>query len=311
MTDQHGLFVELDSADTGTSAQEARLALAGLMGRGPGGVVRTGAAVDDMTPIVVGTGAMSYQIRPFVLVTKFSDANGPVLVANRATQTVTTTVAPGTNPRIDSVYALNRHVSGDGMSGDDNDVIFGVVQGTANLIPAQPAVPTGAVRLRDFQVTPGAGSTSGLTATDPANFWTVANGGIIPDSKGASTGKVWNGTDWVSIGFGSTAWATPTPGPAANLSPAWGEPGTRYKREGSIVFLEVECQTTSGGGSGWLICTLPAGFRPSIRFSFALHNGSGTPYGWAEVNPDGTVTANQSVVSGGQVVGGVAFPIGA
>lgn len=194
-----GIFVLEDGSNTGTTAKQARRALAGLHARATGGGARPGVLIDDMSAVVVGKANMSYDVRPAVFVTKFSDANGPTDSASEATVNVVTTAAPGANSRIDAVYAIQRLLTADGGSGTTNVLEFGVVQGSVAASPIAPAVPAGSVRLADVTVTSGVTATSGLTYEAPADLWTVANGGLIPASKGSRQFSVWNGTSYVTL----------------------------------------------------------------------------------------------------------------
>lgn len=204
MTGLRGLFIQRDGSNNGTSPKGARLALGGLLGRATGGVVRPGALVDSMDPIVTGSGTMSYNVRAAVFATKFSDANGPVVSPNDAIVAVATTAAPGVNKRIDSVYVIQDLISADGGSTTTNELRFGVVQGSTSATPSAPAVPAGALRLADIEVTALATATSGLTFTTPPDLWTVANGGALPAAKGSREYLLWNGTEFLRI-YASTA----------------------------------------------------------------------------------------------------------
>lgn len=196
MAGLRALFVQRDGSNNGTVPKGARLALGGLLAPGTTDPlsVRTGVLVDGMGPVVVGTGAMSYQVRPFVGVTKYSDSNGPTVAANDGPVTVTTTPAPGANSRIDRVWMIQRLITGDGGAGTVNVFEFGVTQGNVAASPTPPtSIPAGAVALADFTVTAGVTSTASLTA-ERRHEWTVANGGIIP--AGERRGRFWDGSGW-------------------------------------------------------------------------------------------------------------------
>lgn len=193
MAGLRGLFVQRDGSNNGTTPKGARLALAGLLARSTSGTVQPGVLVDGMGPVVSGTGAMSYSVRACTIVTKSSDANGPVVSSNDAAVSVATTDAPGSNSRIDAVYAMQDLVSADGGSGTSNDFTFGVVQGTVAAVPTAPAIPSGATRLANVTVTAGVTTTSGLTFSEPTGLWTTANGGIVPTARGSRLGRAWDG----------------------------------------------------------------------------------------------------------------------
>lgn len=169
-----GLFVARDAGGNGTTPKGARQALAGLLAKNSDGTVRTGVLIDGLGPVVTGAAGMSYNVRKLVAVTKASEINGPVLVPNDGTVSVSTDPAPGANSRIDVIYVLQRLVTGDGGSESTNAPVIGVAVGAASSVPSKPGIPTGATELGSFVVTAGATATSGLTFTP--GQWTAANG---------------------------------------------------------------------------------------------------------------------------------------
>ena len=176
-----GNFVAQTGTGFGTAPKAARLANGGLLahdGSTPLGV-RKGVLVDGGVPVVSGTASMTYSVRAFVAVTMATSTNGPTVVPNDATVIVATTVAPGTNSRIDVIWVRQQLLSGDGGSETDNLAEIGVTQGTAGATPAVPAIPTGALSLATVNVPTGTTATSGLTFTE-SHPWTVANGAPIP-----------------------------------------------------------------------------------------------------------------------------------
>lgn len=181
MTGLPGLFVARDGSNNGTTPKGARIALGGLMaGNGASPLdVRAGVLVDNGGALVSGAGDMSYNVRAFRAISLVSAANGPTLGANDATVNVTTTAAPGANSRIDTIWARQHLVTGDGDTDTTVDYEIGVSQGVAAGSPAAPAIPAGAIALYNVTVTAGVTATSGLTFTR-VHAWTVANGGIIP-----------------------------------------------------------------------------------------------------------------------------------
>lgn len=167
MTAQAGLFVARDAGGNGTTAKAARLALGGLLakdGTGPLNV-RKGVLADGQGAVVTGAAGMTYNVRPFVAVTMATAINGPVLVPNDATVSVTTDPAPGSNSRIDVIYVWQRLVSGDGGSETTNAPIIDVAKGNASATPSAPAIPTGALELARVTVPSGTTATSALTFT--------------------------------------------------------------------------------------------------------------------------------------------------
>lgn len=243
MAGLRGLFVQRDASNNGTTPKGARLALGGLLAPSTTDPlsVRTGVLVDGMQAVVSGTGSMAYQVRGFVGVTKFTDANGPVIAASDAPVSVPTTPSPGSNSRIDRVWMIQRLVTGDGGSGTVNVFEFGVTQGSVAASPTAPTgIPAGAEPLYDFTVTAGATSTASLTAVRRHN-WTVSNGGILP--TGAGAGQFWDGTSWsplASQSSGAVSFVSGFTGAAGNFP--------RWQRIGDRVFLQGAAQYTPGGG---------------------------------------------------------------
>lgn len=200
-----GLFVQRDASNNGTSPKGARLALGGLLARtGPSGTVQAGVLVDGMGPVVSGTsatGPMTYSVRPFVLVGKYSDAEGPTVAALDATTTLTVDDRPGTNSRIDLIWARQNQIGTDGGSGTSNQLEIGVTPGSVSGSPSAPPVPAGAVALATVPITSSTTTTSTQTFTQ-AHEWTAANGGVIPEAKGSRLGRVWDGTRQALVGLG-------------------------------------------------------------------------------------------------------------
>lgn len=183
MTAQKSLGIALDASNNGTIPKGARLALAGLVEGAAGGplAVNLGVFEDDFTPVVSGAANMSYNVRAFVAVMNptGSAANGVVIGANDATVNVATTVAPGSNSRVDVIWARQHVVASDGGSDTDNILEIGVTQGTAAAAPAIPNIPIGALALGYVTVTSGTAATNTLTPVR-AHQWVKArgNGGL-------------------------------------------------------------------------------------------------------------------------------------
>ncbi|WP_311208719.1 MULTISPECIES: hypothetical protein [unclassified Aeromicrobium] len=218
MTARTGWPVARDSNGNGSDPKSTRLATGGLIA--PDGVshlgVRRGVFADTLDPVVSGTGAMAYEVRPFRAVTMTSGANGPVIVPNDATVTVPTTPSPGSGSRWDRLYVRQHLVSGDGGSDPTVDAEIGIVQGAPSATPAVPNLPAGALPLGRALVTAGVTSTSGLAFTRDHD-WTVANGGIVPDGQGG--GAWWDGNLWRPIGRVARGKVTLSSGlPNANTS---------------------------------------------------------------------------------------------
>lgn len=238
MTHHTGSWVARDAGGNGTTAQGSRLASGGLLSKNSTSAldVRTGVLFDGGGPVVTGAAGMTYSIRAHVAVTKMSNANGPTLVPNDSTVSVSTDPAPGSNSRIDVIWVRQRHVTGDGGSESSVAPEFGVAKGSSSVTPSAPSIPAGAVELSRATVTTGTTATSGLTFTP--GRWTVANGAPVP---------VRSETERDAIGA---------------------FPGLQVLRL-DLNGL-VETYTSAGGWSDWTLLTLATGFTnngaaPSVR----------------------------------------------
>lgn len=200
-----------------TTPLEHRIAqLSDFVRTGPT-TIRTGVLWDGNATIVTGRANMAYDVRAFTIATQRSSSQGVVKWGNDATVTVSTTAAPGSNSRYDSVIAFHR----DFAAGDANsDPLLTVVQGTAAASPTPPSLAAypGAIELARILVPAGVTATnSGTTITQTAPF-TASAGGIIPfrntTERDAGTylegqlgwlidsnqTQVYDGTTWPSIG---------------------------------------------------------------------------------------------------------------
>lgn len=204
MTLHRGVGVQRDGSNNGWGPLGHRLVMAGNASRSVTGSAQPGVLVDGMGPVVTGLGSMAYSVRACVVRAKQSDANGVTESANDSPVTVSTTAAPGSNSRIDTVYAVQRHVSGDGTGTTSNAFEVGVVQGSVDPIPSprpDADLPPGAVRLADVVVTAGATTTSGLTF-ERKHEWVGGNGGVVPEAQGSRFGWVWDGLRRARVALG-------------------------------------------------------------------------------------------------------------
>lgn len=162
-----------------TSPTDARLALGGLMAPGASGVdVRTGAMYGPATFNVSGTAGMAYSVTGGVAIASRGASVGPYIGANDGATSVSTTAAPGSGSRYDVIYLLFPDVE----QGDaDSNAVFGVIQGTASGSPAEPSIPTGAVRIAKALIPSGVTATNagGVVITKDVRY-TVARGAPVP-----------------------------------------------------------------------------------------------------------------------------------
>lgn len=156
-----------------------KLAQAGLVAkRGAGSnLVRSGVFFDTTVNLVTGRANMAYDVAAFTAVLSRGAAAGAVLLSNDGTVSVSTTPAPGSNSRIDIVYAWQREFSLDGV---DSNPVIGVVQGTAAASPVAPSLAAfpGAIELARITVPAGITATTSATITQTSRF-TAAAGGVV------------------------------------------------------------------------------------------------------------------------------------
>lgn len=157
-----------------------KLAQSGLLAKQGAGsnLIRPGLFFDGVVNIVTGTSGMSYNVAPFTAALSRGAAAGTVLLCNDGTVNVVTTAAPGSNSRIDIVYAWQREFSLDGV---DSNPVIGVVQGSPAAVPVAPSLSAfpGAIELARITVPAGVTATnSGPTITQTAPF-TAAAGGVL------------------------------------------------------------------------------------------------------------------------------------
>lgn len=176
-----GLFA-LKDATRGTTALEARIALAQLLAGTTGLGVRPGVLpISDLpTALVTGTASWEYSIDPAAFVVSRGEAAGAVLLANDAAATIACTAAPGSNSRYDLIWV--RHPSNAEYAGDTDSVpVFGVTEGTPAASPVKPygSEPTGALVLAEALVTAGDEGTSDATITQVFPFAALRGAPIL------------------------------------------------------------------------------------------------------------------------------------
>lgn len=107
--------------------------------------------------VVVGmSNRMAVTVRPFQAVL---NRLGALLIMNDGDVTVPLQAAPSANSRIDVIYVKQRERRAP-ISDSEDGPIIGVVTGTANLTPAAPQVPDGAVALAQVKVPSGVTDTT-------------------------------------------------------------------------------------------------------------------------------------------------------
>lgn len=263
---------------------ERRLTM-GRWARSALGVPRVGVIPTHTNPLVTARASMGYDVAAFHALTSRTSA-GAEEIANDATTIVTTTTAPGANSRIDVIWVRSQFV----ILGDaNNDVVFGVTQGTAAVSPTKPSIPAGALELATATIPSTATTTqsSGVVITQ-TYLYTAPVGGLVwlrsqteQDAWAPSTGSLAlrldtgtvlrrNGNSWVAI-VEDTGWIVP------NLTGNWSNFGggfsvTRYRRINGVVYIEG---TVANGNDGQVIFSLPVGFRPALEKLFITSANGG------------------------------------
>lgn len=339
MAGRRGLFVRKD-ATTGTSPQDARLALAGLLT--PAGDLAVAAGVISGCG-VTGTSGWTYNVGAGHVVGTRGATDGAVLFAvDGTTATPAVAAAPASGSRWDLIWVRQR----DTDSGDaDSAAEVGVTSGTSGGSPSKPygSVPAGAVVLAEAQVSSGATQTAHASVTiTPVALRVAARGGIVSATStqrallaGTASSPLWaddNAALWRHAGSG---WVRivrnddtpPIPFAAAGGAPAdgafapgWGPSpaagftnAVTYQRLNGEVVLGGVVRNASAFATPTEICRLPVGFRPSPtpdsngRRRFLVAYG-GNATGKVEVYGSGLVVADTGTGAGDTIsLDGVRF----
>lgn len=162
-----------------TTPLEHKIAQAGGVVKTTAGAIRPGLFWAGNPTIVTGTAGMAYAVAIFTCASTRGVTTGALLWANDGTVNVSTTAAPGSNSRIDIIYAWHREFALDGVN---SDPVIGVVQGTSAAIPTAPSLAAfpGAIELARATVSAGATATNGgsVVITQTAPF-TASSGGTV------------------------------------------------------------------------------------------------------------------------------------
>lgn len=281
--------------------------------------VRTGVLHGPGTTALVtgtaATGTMTYAIAAHHWVASRGVANGPYRGALEAATTVATAPAPGSNSRIDVIWAKQQDTtagipSPDAATGE----LYGVTSGAAAVSPVKPAIPVGAVELATAVVAAGATSTNGagVTITNTGRL-TVARGAAVPvrsqaerDALAAAWGgsggltvkrldatgtpmEEWDGTSWRRYRFAETpSWSNL----ALNAPFTATSEGARYTVHEGVCHFRVSATRTTVWSPPVSLWTFPAGVRPphnDYPFTFT-RSGSAIAAGFVLVDTDGTAT---------------------
>ena len=295
----------------GTTPQEARLALAGLVAENAPGVPRQGLMHQAKANVVTGTASMSYDASAVTPVIVRSANDGVYMPTLSGITNVPTIAAPASGSRIDLIWVKQN----DPEKGDpDNTAVFGVTQGTSDAIPVRPdsSVPVGAYVIASKIV--AAGQTNTLTGAPIVQEWvhTVTRGANIPvksaadqatitpgpgvsirrlDLPGnpvfASNGTAWNGGTWVNIP-NVQYWERQSADPAQYLIS-----NGQVSYQGKFHYIGADTTAGSNSGTALLMGTVPVEARPAkaqARTCLAVWGATNVPTPCrVEIQPDGRV----------------------
>lgn len=326
------------------SDEEFRVDLAGLIaGQSTSIAARTGVMWGPGSSSVItgtsATGTMTVNVGIHHWVTSRAAADGIYLGAKETSTTVNIAAAPGSNSRIDVVYA-KQNDAGSTISPDGSTAeLYGVVTGTAAASPTKPAIPLGAVEIGTVTVAAGATSTSGAGVTiNNTAALTVARGADIPVRSQAErdalttfpflTVKRLDTGNIEARNVGNTAWVTiytPTvaPPPAWTTLPltanwnTYTETGryvsnVGYRQEGNRVFLRgyLQCNTTIAAGTAINSSAIPSALRPSVNTIIYAPIELSTP-GRLEIQTSGTLLTYRAVTAPQYFdLDGLSWPLG-
>lgn len=168
------------------SAEDARLSNAATFARSTTGLgVRTGVLYHGVTALLAATAttapSMTVTVAPLAIVGQKAAGEGVYVPVSVATAIIDIAAAPGSNSRVDVIFAMQR----DAGSATSPDALtqgeVGVVTGTAAVSPTKPAIPVGAVEIGTVTVAAGASATTGAqVAVATTCRWTVPLGAPIP-----------------------------------------------------------------------------------------------------------------------------------
>lgn len=175
MTAQNGEGVYGDGAGVVTPIAH-KLSQNGPLVKDSTGKPRSGVFYAGTATLVTGKANMSYDVAVFEAAICRGRTKGTSYPTNDAVVNVTTTAAPGSNKRIDIIYAQQQEVSeGDAAT----QFVIGVVQGDAAPAPTPPPLPDGAIELARAEVAAGITATTSATITQTAPF-TAPLGSPVP-----------------------------------------------------------------------------------------------------------------------------------
>ncbi|KQQ65695.1 hypothetical protein [Microbacterium sp. Leaf320] len=201
---------------SGLPITDTRRVLAGLVARNSDGTPRAGVLPAHANPLVAGRASMGYDVAPFIAATSRINT-GVELIANDAVTTVATTAAPAANSRIDVIWVRSQFVQ---HADANNDVVFGVTQGTAAAVPTKPVIPTGALELATATILSTTTTTATVVVTQTHQY-TAAAGGTVR-FRTDTDALAWDAID------GSRAYSAASGSTFARVGGAWSVADTGF-----------------------------------------------------------------------------------
>lgn len=197
---------------------------------------------------------------------------------NDAPLTVTISAANATNPRIDLIVA---YVQDSFYSGSNNQLLIGVVTGTAAPSPSAPAAPSNALALAQVAVAANATSITNSNITNTAGLLSVARGGILPVTATDTTAGKYDGQYRDHPTYGVQRWNAAAAqwrcvGPVV-LTSAQRQALTSTVQFTGLTVIESDTgQQVWWTGSRWQLAA------PAMYSTLGSVNNSwaGTAYGW-------------------------------
>ena len=288
-------------------------------------LIRPGVLYNGDASLVVGKSNMSYDVKAATFVSTRGASAGVVKWANDGVFNAVTTAAPGSNSRIDIVFAWPREYSLDGV---DSNPVISVTQGTAAASPVAPSLAgfPGAIELARIIVPAGVVATnSGTTITQTAPFTTVDGGtyavrttterdaitNALTDQKvfclADSQTYRWNGSAWC-LASGSVAYIPTLTG----ITVGNGTLDSHYTRSGNMVTVEG---TLTIGSTTTLTAAFKVGTPTTMDAKYAIAGSShvlgvDTIYDVGTARYTGHVysdaASNRVALYVGQITGGLA-----
>lgn len=257
---------------TGQPLTDTRRTTAGLVVRNADGTPRAGVFPSHTGALVTGRASMGYDVAPFLAATSRINT-GVELIANDAVTIVPTIAAPASNSRIDVIWVRSQFMQ---HADTNNDVVFGVTQGTAAAIPSKPSIPPGALELataeilstttttatavitQTYQCTAAAGGVVLARSNAERDAWSAADGSVVR-VIGSGVEFRRSGTEWLSA-----------PGAHAEFT------GTVTVNDGGLASLPVMAVDSSKTTDSSFVTSVAGGFtvRPGV-YAVTVSTGVG------------------------------------